>query len=1108
MNDNGLNIKFIKEKIEAVSKRQSLKQLLNGTIIFLTSVFFTNLFLSIIEIAGVNSSIGRKILFFSGLIIISIVLIHQVILKILEYFGIFSKGDYKLIADKIGNHFSEIKDELVNVLQLSEENKNYFSIELIAASIESTRKKIQKYNFLEIVDFNSTKKLGIIATIFIVINLALFMIIPQLSWASFRIINYDREFSVAPTIMFEISPGDSVVTKGDGLKIKINIYGESVNELKIFSKNKEQAKYSVRKLFRKSNGLFEMGYEKVQNSFDYFIVTNGVKSKEYQIRVIDRPKIQTLRVKIISPAYSRLSISEQIDNGNITALVGSNVFIELTSNKEIKSGKLIFADSLIQKLNVTQKKAIASFRIEQNNSYKIQIIDQDNVSNIAPIEYFITATYDNYPLIELIEPIKDFRLDARSVVPIKIKIQDDYGFHKLLLNYRLSASQFENPWDKFKEINLRIPNDIKEYDLEYYWSFIDINPAIGDVYSFYMEVFDNDDVNGPKSSRTKIINVRIPSMEEIFDETESKQNEVADDLNKIMKEAEQLKKELEKISNELKTDKKDLTWNEKEKIQNSVEKFERLSEMIEDAKEQIKQVEKELSDNKLLSAETLKKYEELQNLLNELTSEEMKAAMKRLEDAMKSLKRDDSQKAFEDFKINEEMFQKSIERTINLLKRIQIEQKMDEVIKRTELINNELEELQKDLNNEAKQQDNISKQNELTRQLQELEKEFEKLSDKMKEFDDLPNKDMQKLKQEMEEQNNDEISKDIEKELNQGHNQQASKMQKQLMQNMKQNKQKLQQLQSSMQMQNQMNTMMQMMKALSGILNVSKEQEKLKEGNSSVNDKEIVKNQNQLRANLDRVINQLADLSNKTFAITPEMGKALGNAKANMNQAIQNLQSNNLADSKKAQQQSMKNLNEAASLLKGGMEQMMQNGGQGSGMMSLMQQMEKLSQQQMGLNQLTQKMQSGELSESEMGQLQRLAQQQEMIRKSLQELNNEAKESGQSKKLSANLDEILKEMKEVVNNLESEKLNDDVIKSQDKILSRMLDAQRSMNERDYEQKRESSAGRVFNRQSPEELKNIEKKTKLQEELQKALREGYKKDYEDLIRKYFESLEKK
>jgi len=100
-------------------------------------------------------------------------------------------------------------------------------------------------------------------------------------------------------------------------------------------------------------------------------------------------------------------------------------------------------------------------------------------------------------------------------------------------------------------------------------------------------------------------------------------------------------------------------------------------------------------------------------------------------------------------------------------------------------------------------------------------------------------------------------------------------------------------------------------------------------------------------------------------------------------------------------------------------------------------------------------------------------------------------------------------MKEVVTNLQSNKINNDLVKQQERILSKLLDAQTSLNERDYEKDRKSIAGKEFNRNSPPDLilTTEEGKNKLRDELLKAVRDGYKKDYEDLIRKYFETLEK-
>ena len=88
-------------------------------------------------------------------------------------------------------------------------------------------------------------------------------------------------------------------------------------------------------------------------------------------------------------------------------------------------------------------------------------------------------------------------------------------------------------------------------------------------------------------------------------------------------------------------------------------------------------------------------------------------------------------------------------------------------------------------------------------------------------------------------------------------------------------------------------------------------------------------------------------------------------------------------------------------------------------------------------------------------------------------------------------------------------MNPNTIQKQDHILSRLLDSQRSMRERDYEKRRKADAGKNIQRTSPAEidLSTQEGKNKLRQELLKVLEGKYSKDYESLIKKYFEQLEK-
>jgi hypothetical protein len=66
-----------------------------------------------------------------------------------------------------------------------------------------------------------------------------------------------------------------------------------------------------------------------------------------------------------------------------------------------------------------------------------------------------------------------------------------------------------------------------------------------------------------------------------------------------------------------------------------------------------------------------------------------------------------------------------------------------------------------------------------------------------------------------------------------------------------------------------------------------------------------------------------------------------------------------------------------------------------------------------------------------------------------------------------------------------------------------------MRERDYEKKRKAETGTQFVRRSPKDIdfETLEDNSRLHEELLKALEQGYSKDYQELIRKYFEELEK-
>ena len=117
-----------------------------------------------------------------------------------------------------------------------------------------------------------------------------------------------------------------------------------------------------------------------------------------------------------------------------------------------------------------------------------------------------------------------------------------------------------------------------------------------------------------------------------------------------------------------------------------------------------------------------------------------------------------------------------------------------------------------------------------------------------------------------------------------------------------------------------MQTYMDMMRILENLITLSKEQEQLKnesqmmdQNSTSFNDNG--EKQSSIERSLDKIVQQLGELAQKTFAVTPEMGKALGDAKRSMQQSLDGLEKRNGRMSAATQGNAMGSLNEAASLM-------------------------------------------------------------------------------------------------------------------------------------------------------------------------------------------------
>jgi len=192
--------------------------------------------------------------------------------------------------------------------------------------------------------------------------------------------------------------------------------------------------------------------------------------------------------------------------------------------------------------------------------------------------------------------------------------------------------------------------------------------------------------------------------------------------------------------------------------------------------------------------------------------------------------------------------------------------------------------------------------------------------------------------------------------------------------------------------------------------------------------------------------------------------------------------------------------------LRGAMSQLSASGS-GTGFEQYMRQMQQMANAQGGLNAETLNLLQGKGGQGRFGNrgaLRRLAARQEQIRRSLEKMR---KEMAGKHEVPGRLDGIAGEMEEIIKELQNRRVSRKTIQRQQRILSRMLDSQKSMRERDKSKKRKSKTAVDLVYEGPLGLpENLgERGELLNRELINAMREGYSKDYQDLIRGYYDLL---
>ena len=1113
---------LIKKRLIALSK---------WLILFSSLIFFLIIMLESIFYFSINTKILSLIIFSLLLISFLTFAINEAIQgkknKIKRY-------NLETIAKNLGHlNFPKKPDTVLNALQLeSGLNKNE-SNDLAKTFTNTILARIKNSNAPMINQTEKSDYLKKPILIIWVLMILLFSLNYDQSAKSFFRWKHPLTNFLAPKPFTLSSTTDNVhILGGEKVKIKISsnlLIPDTVKlnliPLQIATKKRDSLKLSFNAVLNKE-GIYSFSLPELYQDYSYQAEVKAkyfwqsweqVTSELDTIFVTDRPSLEKFQITLIPPKYSKLpTVIQEGNNAVIRGLKGSNIQMEIKANRVLKKAYLLIEEKeSILKSN--HKNASGYHIIKDESSFSINLVDERGITNKDPIIYNIELIPDFMPTLAVLQPTSFIELGDDQSIPLQLHIQDDYGFTNLQITYEIIKPSILNLDPYVSMLNIPgVEKDSIAQNISYLWDLGDLFLMPDDEIHYHIELTDNDAISGPKKTISSTFIAKVPSLESLYEKAEIAENDFMESLSKEVEEMEKLKDQFEVLEMKaLKTE--ELDWEQQKSVKNSIEKSKNEIKKLEELSKSIDALKEHADKHNLFSSELLNKFEELSNLINDIVPKDMLNNISELEDALDNMDMNSIEESLSELAKNMDQIEKELERYLEIFKQIQMEQKFDELRNRMEKLTKQQESLDKKLI----QNENTNSSNQrLAIEEQGILNEFENIQALLKETSNLIKSSNKQVSKNLLDLSESKLVKNINKLLedtkNNISNNNYNTAQSNSQESIKDMKKMIEKIKSSQEkFQNQsLNEMTEKFEEIiQDVLYLSAKEESLNNELKNITSRSprvkfFASQQQLIQDQLRSVTSKMINLSKETFAITPAIGRGLGKASSNIDLAKIKLADRNILEAKNNQMVAMEGLNQIAIELYKSMQDM-QKSGSASGYEQLLKMMEEMAGKQQGLNNKSDQLTLGQMAAAAKQQmLQEMLSGQKSIKKSLDQLMKEMNASGGNKL--GDLNGIAQEMDKVIDDLEKNNYKKQTHKRQQKILSRMLESKTSMTQRGEKEERKSySANKlnVFDGPIGLPAEKGQREDLTLKALNNAINAGYSKQYQGMIKRYFNSLTK-
>ncbi len=1045
------NFILLKEKLNNFINKYYFNLFIRGSIIvpiiFISVLYFVSGF----EYFGWFSINTRFFLFLFSIISLLFFFSYFLFIPLLKVFKFGKRISNKHASKLLSEYFPEIDDKILNVIELNELENN--SNDLVRYSINQKSDIVNKFDFTKAINYKKHLKLSryLILSLFVFIATLFFK--PELIIdGTKRVVHFNTSYVKDVGFSIIIDTAALVVKRGDNLKIDIFIVGNILpDELFIKFGGTDYL------LEKKDISKYTYYFKNVNNSFSFIVFNDFFESSNFSIKVLDKPILKNYEVDIVYPNYINKPNENKQNLSEITVPIGSELKWSFNS---------VFCDTIF----IQHKNEIFSLSESPNGFVYNELALKSHSFNVAlsnkntlfksTISIKVKVIPDLYPSIE-VSYVKD-KSNLR-IFYFHGLISDDFGFSKLLVFSHDNVNGLEIP----------IIKNLKRQ--EFYFSYeFPLNVLDNELYFL---IYDNDKILGPKFTKSEILKISIPTIEQIAKNEKQNFLDIHKKLDQSLLMASEIRKDIEEIKKSLISEKLE-TWEKKSKLESLTAKHKQLENLLKEISNQ--NLKKDNFNNSFnqTTEQILEKQKQIQELLNNVMSDELKELLKELEKLASKFDENKLNEINSKLEMNYDDLSKELDKNLELLKKYEIEERVKRDIDRLNDLSQKQKQLSNKLSEEKINQSQLLEEN--MQALSELKKIEEDYNDILEKNNDLSDPfKMEDFKESFDKLNND--IEDNQSDIS-DNSDKSNEQSKKNSDNLNKLADDMQQMMNGSSQQKAGENAESLRQLLENLFIFSFTQEDLQNELLYVlidNPRfvQLIKEQNKINDDFLIIKDSLYALSKRSSLLGNHISRSAFGIQSELINTIHFLENRKVGLARKAQREIMTQTNDMILLLSESLKKMDSMGNGSSGSPNKKQKPKKgkepslsdLKKGQEGFKEQLENMlkqMKGKSGKPGKGELGKMLAQQEIF----QQLLNELSSNGSvGKELSKELNEIKKLMEANKRDLVNMQISNTTLFRQKQIMSRLLEAETAELERDKDDKRESQQALKYNISNPENL---------------------------------------